>query len=26
VQKITDEHVGQIEAALKQREADVMEV
>lgn len=26
VQKITDEHVGQIDAALKQREADVMEV
>ena len=26
VQKLTDEHVGQIDAALKQREADVMEV
>jgi len=26
VQKITDENVGQIDAALKQREADVMEV
>ncbi len=26
VQKITDEHVGQIDAALKQREPDVMEV
>jgi ribosome recycling factor len=26
VQKVTDEHVAQIEAALKQREADVMEV
>ncbi len=26
VQKLTDEHVGQIDAALKQREIDVMEV
>lgn len=26
VQKLTDDHVGQIDAALKQREADVMEV
>ena len=26
VQKVTDEHVAQIDAALKQREADVMEV
>ncbi len=26
VQKLTDEHVGQIDAALKQREADIMEV
>ena len=26
VQKLTDEHVGQIDTALKQREADVMEV
>ena len=26
VQKLTDDHVGQIDAALKQREADIMEV
>ena len=26
VQKITDEHVGQVDALLKQREADIMEV
>ena len=26
VQKVTDEHVGQIDALLKQREADIMEV
>jgi ribosome recycling factor len=26
VQKVTDDHVGQIDIALKQREADVMEV